>query len=168
MLPKALNTCSKSNKVPNLVTLLKSNLLNKLLLELIWRQPRRPHLKLKSYQLKVSAFFRPLSNQFDLTQKKLRRNEMVLKHSQGSIFFQPSEIFFCWLFSFFWLFRLFPCFWLFFQKRWNEMKYLQMLGYYRALGQNLYQHSEIFRASERNFTGAKLSVHQSEQIFHDP
>ena len=153
MLPKALNTCSKSNKVPNLVTLLKSNLLNKLLLELIWRQPRRPHLKLKSYQLKVSAFFRPLSNQFDLIQKKLRRNEMVLKHSQGSIFFQPSEIFFCWLFSFFWLFRLFPCFLAFFPKKMkrNEIptdawilpslgtKLIPTLGNFPSLGTKFYR-----------------------------
>ena len=33
-----------------------------------------------------------------------------------------------------------------------------MLWYYRASGQYLYRHSDIFRASERNFAGACISL----------
>ena len=64
--------------------------------------------------------------------------------------------FFCSLFLTFSVFSdfFFHVFRFFFKKRWNEMKYLPMLGYYRASGQYLYRHSEIFRASEQNFAGA--------------
>ena len=49
---------------------------------------------------------------------------------------------FCSLFSTFSVFSdFFSFFSVFFKKRWNEMKNLPMLGYYRASGQYLYRHS---------------------------
>ena len=66
---------------------------------------------------------------------------------------EPRKIFLFTFFDFFRVFGLFSVFSGFFSKK-DEMKYLPMLGYYWASGQYLYWHSEIFRASERNFAGA--------------
>ena len=82
---------------------------------------------------------------------KIKRYKNIAEAQFSS---EPRKIF-CWLFLTFSMFLdFFLSFPAFFKKRWNEMKYLPMLGYYRASGQYLYRHSEIFRASEQNFAGA--------------